>query len=452
MDRLADRGQSLGTAADARPRGGSLHPLVCLFLIGIVLPPEIVLNLGSVKLPIYRLVLVIAAIPATLRLIRQPSNPTPLISMLFLGFVVWTAVAFIVIHGTQIWQQVGLQTVETLIPFLMGKAYIRTQSDFEKLCRFLFILVLAILPIGLLEMLTGQNPIRDVVRAAFGQAPLLGIEKRMGLNRAFATFAHPIHFGVFCASAAGLVYCICTTVRELLVRFVFVALATFSALSSGGLMSLMIQFGLIAYGRMTAKVTRRWLIFGGMVVFCYVLVDLVSKSSPMSVFIRYMTMSSHNAFIRVLIWDFGIISVENNPLWGIGLNDWARPEWLTSSMDNFWLVIMVRSGLPALLFFAGAMVLIFWRLFRMKLDAGRDRCRRGWCFTMVGLIFAACTVHYWDELYAYFIFVLGAGVWMLAPVPEGEGEGGEEAPAPGNDRPVHALSAGSAKPRRYLLE
>ena len=43
-----------------------------------------------------------------------------------------------------------------------------------------------------------------------------------------------------------------------------------------------------------------------------------------------------------------MLNVWKYPLLGIGLGEWERPAWMFSStIDAFWLVIMIRTGVPA---------------------------------------------------------------------------------------------------------
>ena len=40
---------------------------------------------------------------------------------------------------------------------------------------------------------------------------------------------------------------------------------------------------------------------------------------------------------------------------------------------------------------------------------------RAWLFSLIALSLAACTVHFWNALYAYFFFFLGLGGFMADP-------------------------------------
>jgi hypothetical protein len=56
------------------------------------------------------------------------------------------------------------------------------------------------------EALTGIHILHDGISGAVGGPMAPFIEPRMGLERTFGPFDHPILYGVFCASAFSLAY------------------------------------------------------------------------------------------------------------------------------------------------------------------------------------------------------------------------------------------------------
>ena len=136
----------------------------------------------------------------------------------------------------------------------------------------------------------------------------------------------------------------------------------------------------------------------------------------MKVFISYLTFSPQSAYNRILIWDYGTAEVARNPLFGIGFGDWARPVWMSDSMDNFWLVTAVRYGLPALIFLASAIVLLALRQARANTnDVTVNRHRMAWLAIIIGMAVSGITVHLWNAVFAYFFFLIGTGAWMAYP-------------------------------------
>src|SRR5690606_25454492 len=112
-----------------------------------------------------------------------------------------------------------------------------------------------------------------------------------------------------------------------------------TSLSSGPLAALSTQIVLLAWERMTRRIPARWLLFSSLLAMMYLTVELVSNRSAIRVFLHYLTFSSHTAYNRITIFNWGIQDVWRNPIFGIGFNVWTRPPWMHStSMDNFWLV------------------------------------------------------------------------------------------------------------------
>ena len=213
----------------------------------------------------------------------------------------------------------------------------------------------------------------------------------------------------------------------------------FLSLSSGALLAMVMQLGLIAWAWMFRKTEARWAILLGLTALAYIVIDLLSNRTPLRVFMSYATFSAHNAYWRGIIFEWGIKNVfgdasEGIPsaIWfGIGLNEWIRPSFMRSgSMDNFWLVIAVRYGMPGFLLLAVGYLYGIWKV--MRHDCGGDRIltnlRLGWVITFIGITFSLCTVHVWTNIYSFLFFLFGAGMWIVSTVP---GEAGEADAAEG---------------------
>jgi hypothetical protein len=129
-----------------------------------------------------------------------------------------------------------------------------------------------------------------------------------------------------------------------------------------------------------------------------------------------------------MIFEWGIANVLGSaekdipasPWIGIGLNDWIRPWFMgSSSVDNFWLLMAMRYGMPGFLLLALGYA---WGLtLAMRRDLTADpvlsQIRRAWVFTFVGLTFTLSTVHVWTSIYSFTFFMFGAGMWLLTARP-----------------------------------
>ena len=124
----------------------------------------------------------------------------------------------------------------------------------------------------------------------------------------------------------------------------------------------------------------------------------------------YVTFNPANAYYRLVILDWGWNhNVLREPLFGNGRTEWVRPEWMVSStVDNFWLVIAMQSGLPALAALVGAVVCVMGRSWDGLTGRARE-LRIGWLFSMGSLCLAAATVHFWNLSYIWLMFMIGVG-------------------------------------------
>jgi hypothetical protein len=237
------------------------------------------------------------------------------------------------------------------------------------------------------------------------------------MTRAYGPFDHPILYGVFCASSLALVFYVLGRGRFTLKtarRVGIVFAATFFSLSAGPFTTLFVQCALTAWDFVTRRIPYRWWILFGLFVAAYVAVDILSTRSPVRVFATYFTFSGHTAYDRIGDWTWGMVNIRQNPMFGIGLNDWAREPWMSASLDSFWVVQAMRYGVPAFLLQAAALLLLCFSVGRRRFRDRRLKAyRNGWLIAIVALIIAGSSVHFWNALYCLVMFLQGSGVWLL---------------------------------------
>jgi hypothetical protein len=193
-----------------------------------------------------------------------------------------------------------------------------------------------------------------------------------------------------------------------------VGIATFMSASGGPYVVLMMQAFVAAWQRLLGRVKGRWAALFTLFALTYLGIDLFSSKTPFHVFVNHFTFSTQSAYNRILIFEFGTAEVARHPFFGIGLGDWERPAWMSDSMDNFWLVVAVRYGLPALAFLLALLLGLVWCAGRRKgLPEDWRRARHAWAFTLFGITVAAATVHLWNALFVLFVFLIGSGAWLV---------------------------------------
>ena len=401
---------------------------VKLFILSVFLP--VAFQIGPLFLNGARLVLLAVSVPLFIQLLSGRFGKLIATDYLFLGHVLWMILALTINNPDRVIQQVGSVGMEFYGGYLLGRAYIQNRAQFLSLVKLISWILVLMLPLTLLEAQTGRPLIVETIRNLPGITSFDSVYsgKRLGLERVQGTFAHPIHFGLFCSMMVPVCYfgfqeSMSRGQRFFLTFSVF--LSAFMGLSAGVLLALVAHVILISWYLVLRNVPYKWVILTGLFTLMYVVIDIISTRDPIRVFMTYATFSSHTAYWRAIIFDWGLMnifgSVENNippaPFWGIGLNDWIRPPFMHSgSMDNFWLVMGVRYGAPGALLLIAGYLWALWRIGK-RTDINDDKelldIRRGWMFVFVCLALTLATVHIWTTLYAYVFFFFGAGMWLM---------------------------------------
>jgi len=292
----------------------------------------------------------------------------------------------------------------------IARTSIRTPKQFAAMAWVLMLVILIILPFAIIEWITGNHIIKANAARLTGSSFFSPIEPRYGFTRAWASFDHPILWGVFASSALGLSWFLYEVRKKWtdLSLVGFLMLATVTSMSSGAVVSIWAQLFGSAYERLTRRIPSRWKLFWIGMVFMYIVVELASTRSAIIAITTRISFSSGTAYGRSIIFRFGMQNVKDNPIMGIGFNEWVRPGWLHTSVDNFWLLTAMTYGLPGFLLFAGAVVAVLFMGWKNCHGIVRS-LRTGLTITLTGMIVASATVHLWNNVYVYFTFLIGCG-------------------------------------------
>jgi hypothetical protein len=421
-----------------------LSPVVTLYLFCVVV--SIYAYIGPLYLNTLRAMLLVLVIPLGVRLLLGHFGRLIITDALFVAFFLWSVLALAVNNPEAVVQQSGSTGAEFIGGYFVGRAYIRSRGAFLALCRQLALWVIFLVPFGLIEAKTGNPGIPNLIRqlTSLQSVPDVNIPGRMGLNRVQNAFTHPIHYGLFCSVAFSLNFIALKGETGTLWRWIssmLISLGCLLALSSGALLALMMQIGLIGWSVVFRRIAWRWWLLVGLLVLAYIAIDLLSNRTPIRVFLSYATFSAHTAYWRSLIFEYGFQNALDNPLFGIGMKDWVRPSWMYGdSMDNFWLVVAVRFGFPAaILIIVGYLYVLLKVIFRnLQTDPELWKIRQAWVLSFVGLTFTLCTVHIWSNVYSFVIFMFASGVWLVyEPVRSAEKPAEDAAPDAAPDRPRH---------------
>ena len=435
----------VGTGLQSAVRSVTRLPLpVLVYVLCVIFPLSF--SAGPLVLTTLRLLLMAMIVPLTVQLMMGRYGKVILTDYLFFAHILWAGIALAVNNPAQVVQQVGSVGIEFIGGYVVARAYVRTPEVFLGLCRLLVVLVFIHVPFAVVETLTGRVILVELLDKIPGlnTVRVVSTDKRLGLDRVQSTFAHPIHYGLFCSVVLSLCFVglkgVMSNGGRTLASLV-ILLAGFLALSSGALSALALQIGLILWAWVFAQVSWRWWLLVALFALAYVVIDILSNRTPIRVFMHYMTFSAHTGYWRILIFEWGFANVVGSaekgivgsPIFGLGLNDWVRPAFMYSgSMDNFWLVMAVRYGLPGFFLIAGGYIYALVRIMRRDFasDPGLSQLRLAWVFTFMGLTFVLCTVHVWGNIYSFVFFMFGAGIWLITADPRSESTTPETDEAP----------------------
>lgn len=386
-----------------------------LFLFAMLLPTEFSANVGPLRLAPYKIILLIAFFPALMRFLSKSDIRFNMVDFLVIAHLTWTTLSFSLVHGFfEGFEPIGSRLLDFGGAYLIARVYIRNLKDFDAMVACSVLVVAILSPFLIIESITGHHTIHVVASAMTGKYFSVMQDLRLGMTRALGPFDHPILMGVFAASFLCMIWLRYNfkgakkSNKYIMSSVVFFAAAT--SLSSASLLVLAGQIALLAWNWILRSVKQRWWLLVSLILLALLAIELLSTRSALKVLISYLTFSTHTGYYRLAIYDAGLDNVWAHPIIGIGQNDWARPDWLASSVDSFWLVQAMQFGIPGF----ATMALLFIEVMRKSRVAAEEirAYRFAWLIAMVSLIVAGFTVHYWNSAFVFLAFFIGSGVWF----------------------------------------
>lgn len=392
---------------------------ITLAILSFIAPTELSLVVGDLRLSPHRLVFLLFIPFAIWRLVMRPECRLQVYDIPFFGLAFWQTFVFAYHAGSAGFAYGGSWSLESLGAYTIARAYIR---DLETLQASLSIVFYSIVVAGLiatLDTLTSSYFTHDVLRAMLGGEPMPPVEFRRGIARAASTFDHPIHYGTYCVTMFALIWMAEPQKTWRVVRAVGLGAAAILSMSSAPILSLGLQAGMMLWNRYTGFIPFRTQLTLTVLAGLYVGALLVANRSPLQILISIATFDPWTGFYRMLIWDFGLDNLWSSPWVGIGMADWERPKWMVSStIDAYWLVLALRTGIPAFLLLVTGIALIGYGVVkrgRGSHDPMRRRISAGWMISLVSICLLGATVHYWNVPHALFYFFLGLGGCIANP-------------------------------------
>lgn len=389
--------------------------LAIILLIILILPNELAFAIGDVVFTPIRFVLFLIAIPVAFRFVV--SSRIYCFDILYILFALWTGFSIIVNRGITGVQGAGQFILESVIIYMSAVVFL---NSYKKIFQFLsgFVIIITTLVIAAIpEVILERHIILDFFASVMGKPDVrdgLGGE-RFGIMRAATVFRHPIHFGVFCASAFALVWYAFPSGFGRLWRLGVSVIGAFLAISSGPILALMIQIFSCLIEATTRWLKNRASIFTIGLSFFLVSVHLLA-SRGLFALVAIFALNPSTAYHRKHIWENGIDDVLRSPLFGIRPETWTRPHWMQPSVDNFWLFQAMQGGIPSVIFLIASIILIVRYVFSRSsqcIDLPIRNFRHGYVFMISSLVICGATVHYFSSIKPFFALMIGLGAAIV---------------------------------------
>jgi hypothetical protein len=391
-----------------------------LFVISIFIPVEFHYLVGSLRIEAYRVVLGLALVYSLLN-IKDLLEKADLIDILLFIFIVFASVSLVYNHGLQKGiESSGILAIEVLGAFYLARGLITTPKSYYRI-NMLFVTILAFLVIiSIYEALAQHRILHEWAKNITGHDSLnwklyTHYYVRFDIMRTTNLFAHPILYGTIGAIFFPFI------VLLLIYRFkisnflktLALLIGMISTLSSAPLLSVAFQgmTALLAQYWMGAK--RLWVAVAFFATSAFILIEAVSNRGFFAILISYLTFNPVTGYYRMLQWKYSMDDIADHPVFGIGLHDWTRPEWMNSSIDSFWLLMTMQHGV-----FAG-FILLFCSLYAVfhilnnlhKHHLATRWMVKSWVLAFMSLILIGFTVDYFGKIQPLFFFVLGSIGW-----------------------------------------
>lgn len=428
--RSLDQARTVTAGSSIRIAGVSGATLLGLYVAAILTPAEPMI--AGIRLTPYMLYLLVLGVPLALRFLQDESNRLTPADVFVVLYVLWLGLAIGAHYGPSRLVYVINQTVTLLGGYLVGRVLIRTAEDYERLFRYVLWGLILLFPFALLEFLTRDILLNELLGKLVTVHPMAGDHSRLGFYRVQGVFENPILWGLFCSIAvANLYYVFPGKPLRRWSRVGLAAVMTFFSLSSAATISMGLQLALIGWDHVSRflRIWRHWIVLGLGAGLVFTVLQLAVPGGALGFVIENLAYDPGTGWGRTEILRYGGAEVLRHPVFGIGFSDWTRPWYKSPSVDNFWLLTAMRFGLPALVFLWLAIACHVLAIVRQPgLSEAAARLRTGYVVAWAGLFFMLGTVHAWGAIIVFIMTYVGAGVWLYAG---GAAEGGETPPRRG---------------------
>ena len=387
----------------------------------LLIPRGVELQLGTIMINIPRILLTLFSLMA----MNQLLSGTIVLRMTLADVLMSIHVA--IIAFSSLYHEGFGEGLETAVAVLvdMGMTYFVARvavcnlTSYRYYVRVTLIIAAISAAFGLIETFTGFSPINAAYHTFFPKVIDVNLtEKRISLYRAITTFRVEQLFGLYCMTAFAIAACVKPYnlnmgggIRKICLALCI--LGVFASLSSGPWIALGLCFACLAYDHIARNIRDKWKILllacGSVLLF----LSVASNRGPFKIAIDYLTLDRQTGYVRLAMWEcVWALMRDYWPLgWGWSGN-WPRSvDWyIWSSVDSFFAVYLVRSGIFAVLSIVGFFTYCWYKLsyFNERKYVSASEAK-GWVIGTVCFFITAVTVDIFGNLIFATYFLLGAG-------------------------------------------
>ena len=397
-----------------------LRILTILFIISIFIPVEFHYLLGSLRIETYRVILGLALVVSIIN-IRQVLEKADFVDILLGAFIMLATASLMYNHGPQKGlESSGILAIEVLGSFYLARLFITTPKRYY-FVNLGFVIILSVMVFfSIYEALAKHRVLHDWATMITGNNSLdyrlyTHYYIRFGIMRTTNLFAHPILYGTI--GAIFFPFAILLVLNKFkwinFGRALALLIGMITTLSSAPLLAVVFQGATAMLAHYWQGAKRLWSSLAFFAFASFLLINALSNRGFFAILISYLTFNPVTGYYRMLQWEHSMDDIADNPVLGIGLHDWSRPEWMNSSIDSFWLLVTMQHGV-----FAGFILLFcsFYAVFNVlgvlhKHHPAVKWMVSSWIMASMSLILIGFTVDYFGKIQPMFFFVLGSISW-----------------------------------------
>ena len=410
----------------------TIWPLVLLWY-ALFLPPQVTVNVAGSLIYGYRIAIIIG-LPFAVQALSKVRRSLWLADVMVPVSGIIPVISIGYNQGLAVGLTKGLPIAIDLISvYIIARSCVRDLNDFKRVLVYMAPVFLLVGCVVMAESVTHQLIIKPWADAVFGARRVVGTRVedyglRLGLSRGMGPFSHPILAGLCLSLALPLYWSLSSRHDARMPRLIGLAaggLAVFSV-SSSAFLSLVISGALLGYDALTRRVAAfRWDVLVTILAVAGGVIQIFYKGGLLKFGIRF-AFSGDSAWYRYAEWEYGDISVSQNPFLGIGFADYSRPEWMaSSSVDSLWLYMAVSYGIIACVAYAIFVVSAVVNLCAVSnlannSDKNGIRCL---AFAIINLVIAGFSVTYFGGVENWLPLLTGVAVSIAqcASAPELKG-------------------------------